>query len=163
MELLGMDDEKGRQVESALHSNLPSYEQEDNQPSFVHEECYNLFDEECNPPIKNFVCGGFEEDLNPPLYDEYENDNLDNAPEEPTIYNHRLDHLKESKGPKWDVSSCSSNLECQEEYVSPDFLDEDEDSKWDIPLCFSNSEIILLDSIKEHNDISFEVLERYQV
>ena len=46
-----------------------------------------------------------------------------------------------------------------------DILDhqEEEDSKWDISLCFSNSEIILIDSIKEHNDISFEILERNQV
>ena len=43
MAFLGMDDEKGRQVESSLHSKLPYYEKDDNQPSVVHEECYNLF------------------------------------------------------------------------------------------------------------------------
>ena len=35
MEFIGVDNEKGEQVESTLHSNPPSYEQEDNQPSIV--------------------------------------------------------------------------------------------------------------------------------
>ena len=98
-----------------------------------------------------------------PTYDEYEDDYLDNASKEPMVYNHRLDHLEEAEGPKWDASSCSWNSECQEEYISSDFLKEEEGSKWDISLCFSNLEITLLDSIKEHNGISFEMLERNHV
>ena len=35
MEFVGVDNEKGEQVESALHSNPPFYEWEDNQPSIV--------------------------------------------------------------------------------------------------------------------------------
>ena len=42
-------------------------------------------------------------------------------------------------------------------------LEEKEGSKWEISLCPLNSEIILPGSIKEHNDISFEILERNQV
>ena len=34
-EFLGMDNEKGEQVEFALHSNISLYEQEDNQPSVI--------------------------------------------------------------------------------------------------------------------------------
>ena len=65
------------------------------------------FYEECNQPIANYVCGGFEEDFSPPIYDECE------------------DGYLEDEGPKWDVSSCSSNSEfsCQEEYISLDFLE----------------------------------------
>ena len=58
---------------------------------------------------------------------------MDNAPKEPAVCNNRLDHQEE------------------------------EESKWDISLCFLNSEIILLDSIEDHNDISFERLERNRV
>ena len=96
-----------------------------------------------------------------PIYDECEDGHLDDTPQA-IDWNNGLDH-QEYEGPKWDVSSCFSNSECQEECISPYFLEEEEDSKWDISLCFSNSEIILLDSIKEHNDISFEILERNQV
>ena len=59
---------------------------------------------------------------------------MDNAPQEPVERNNRLDHQEE-----------------------------EEDSKWDISLYFSNSKVILLDSIKEPNDISFETLERNHV
>ena len=41
--------------------------------------------------------------------------------------------------------------------------EEEDDSKWDVSLCFSNSEIILLYSIEENNDISFKTLRRNQV
>ena len=68
-----------------------------------------------------------------PIYDKYENDYLDHALEEPIICNHGLDHLEETEGHKWDVSSCFSNLECREECISPDFIEEGEDSKWDFP------------------------------
>ena len=76
----------------------------------------------------------------------------------PTVCNHRLDHLEEVEDPNWGVSSCYSNLECQEECISPNFLEEEEDSKWDTSLCFLNLENIFLVSIEEHNDISFETL-----
>ena len=64
------------------------------------------------------------------IYHECEDGYLDNAPEEPTVYNNRLDNQEE------------------------------ENSKWDIFLCFLNSDIILLDSIEEQNGISFETLGR---
>ena len=129
MEFLLMDDEKDIQVESALHSNIPSYEKEDDQPSVVQEECYNLFYEECNQLVTNFSCVGFEEDSNPPIYDEYEDGYLDNAPKEPAVCSKGLDHLKEDEGPKWDVSSCSSNSKfpCQEEFISLDFVEGEDD------------------------------------
>ena len=94
-----------------MHSNPSLYEQEDNQASVVHEECYNLIYEECNQAIANSICGGFEENFIPPIYDEYE------------------DGYLEYEGPKWDVSSCSSNLEfpCQEEFISLDFLEGEDD------------------------------------
>ena len=76
-----------------MNSNPPFYEHEDNWPSVVQEECYNLFYEECNHSITNSACGGFEEYFIPPIYDEYE------------------DGYLEDEGPKWDVSSCSSNSE----------------------------------------------------
>ena len=98
-----------------------------------------MFDEECNHPVTKSSYGGFEEDLSPPIYDEYEDDYLDNALEELAVYNHRLDHLEEFEGPKWDLSSRSLNSECQEEYISPDFLEEVEDSKWNTSLHFFNS------------------------
>ena len=123
MDILGMNNEKGEQAESTLHSNPSIYEQEYNQPSFVQEECYNLFYEECNQHVTNSVCNGFEEDFSPPIYDEYEDGYMDNAPKEPTVCNKGLDHLEEHEVPKWDVSSCSSNLECQEECISLDFLE----------------------------------------
>ena len=54
---------------------------------------------------------------------------MDNALEEPVVCNKRLDHLEEDEGPKWDVSSCSSNSEfsCQEEFISLDFLEAEDD------------------------------------
>ena len=58
----------------------------------------------------------------------YDDDYLDYAPKEPTACNHGLEHLEETEGPKWDVSSCFPNSECQEECISPDFLEEEEDS-----------------------------------
>ena len=69
-----------------------------------------------------------------PIYDEYEDGYLDDAPQETTTCNNRLDHQEEDK-----------------------------DSKWDISLCFLNSEIIFPDSIQEHDDISFETPRRNQV
>ena len=129
MEFLGMDNEKGELVKSTLHSNPSLYEKEDNQPSVVQEECYNLFYEECNQPVTNSVCDSFEEDFIPPIYDEFEDGYLDNAPKEPTVCNNRLDRLEEDEGPKLDVFSCSSNLEFlyQEEFISLDFLEGEDD------------------------------------
>ena len=75
MDILGMNNEKGEQAESTLHSNPSIYEQEYNQPSFVQEECYNLFYEECNQPVTNSICGVFQEYFSPPIYDEYEDVN----------------------------------------------------------------------------------------
>ena len=151
------EDEKGEKLESALHSNLSFYGQEDNQPSDVHEGHTNLLYEECNQHVEVSFSNVLKKDLSMPTYDGYEDDYLNIVPKEPTVCNHRLDHLEEAEGPKWDASSCSSNLECQEEYISPDFLEEEEESKWDILLCFSNLEITLLDFIKEHNEISFKI------
>ena len=88
-----------------MNSNPYFCEKEDNQPSVVQKKCYNLFYEECNQPVTDSVCDGFEEYFSPPIYDEYE------------------DGYLEYEGPKWDVSSCSSNLECQEECISLDFLE----------------------------------------
>ena len=59
---------------------------------------------------------------------------MDNAAQEPTDWDNRLDHQEKK-----------------------------EDSKWDISLCFSNLKISSLDFIEEHNDISFETLGRDQV
>ena len=59
-----------------------------------------------------------------PIYDECEDGHLDDAPKEPTVCNHGLDHLEETEGPKWDVSSCPSNEECQEDFISLDFIED---------------------------------------
>ena len=50
MEFVEVDNEKGEQVEYALRSNLSFYKKDDDQPSVVHEEYYNFFDEECPGP-----------------------------------------------------------------------------------------------------------------
>ena len=42
-----------------------------------------------------------------PIYDEYEDGYLDNAPKETAVSNNRLYHLEVDEGPKWDPSSCS--------------------------------------------------------
>ena len=68
------------------------------------------------------------------IYDEYKDDYLDNAPEEPEVCNNSLDHLEDDEGLKWGIA-----------------------------LCFLKSEIIFFDSIEEHDDILFETLERNQV
>ena len=91
MEFVGVDNEKGELVESALHSNPPLYEKEYNQPIIVQEECYNLLYEDCNNLVTSSVYGGFEEYFSPPIYDE------------------NGDGCLEDKGPKWDISSYSSN------------------------------------------------------
>ena len=65
-----------------------------------------FFYEECNQLVTKSVCGGFKEYFIPPIYDEYG------------------DGYLEDKGPKWDLSSFSSNSEssCQEEFLSLDFI-----------------------------------------
>ena len=42
------------------------------------------------------------------------------------MYNEYGDGYLEDKGPKWDVSSCSSssNSSCQEEFISLDFIED---------------------------------------
>ena len=52
---------------------LSFYEQEDDQPNDVPEECYNdLFYEYCSQPITNSVSGDFKKYFSMPIYDEYE-------------------------------------------------------------------------------------------
>ena len=107
-------------------------EQEDDQPSDAHEEGHpDFLYKDCNHHVEIYVSDVFKEDFIFPIYDECEDGYLDNSPQEPTICNNRLDHQEE-----------------------------EEDSKWDVSLCFSDSEIIFLDSIKEHNNISFETTGR---
>ena len=67
-----------------------------------------MFDEERNRPVASPVYGIFEEDFNPPIYDKYD------------------DSWLKDEGPKWDVSSCSSNskLLYQEELSSLDFIED---------------------------------------
>ena len=48
MAFLGVNNEKGEQVESVVHSNPPFYEQEYNKSGVVQEECYNSCYEECS-------------------------------------------------------------------------------------------------------------------
>ena len=69
-----------------------------------------------------------------PIYDKFEDNHLDDSPQEAIDCNNGLDHQEE-----------------------------EEDSKWDISLCFSDSKIILVDSMGKHNDISFKTLGRNQV
>ena len=71
-----------------------------------------------------------------------------------------MDHLEEAEDPEGNISSCFSNLEGQEEYISPISLEEEWDSKWDTSLCFLKSKINFPDSIEEHNPILFETLIR---
>ena len=125
-------DGKGEQLEPALHFNPFFDEQEDNHHSDIHEESHpNFLYEDYNRHVENSTSDVFKEYFILPIYDACKDGYLDHAPQEPTHCNNILD-----------------------------FQEEEEDSKWDISLCFSNSEIILLDSIEEHNDISFETLGR---
>ena len=96
-----------------MHSNLSFNEQDDHQPNGIHEESHpNLLYEECNEHAENCVSNIFKEYFSMHIYDEREDGHLDDAPKEPTICNHGLDHLEETEGPKWDVSSCFPNSEC---------------------------------------------------
>ena len=71
---------RGEQLESALHSNLAFNEQEDYQPSGIHEESRpNLLYEECNEHVENYVSDIFKKDFSMPIYDD---DYLNNAHEE---------------------------------------------------------------------------------
>ena len=99
--------------------------------SVVHSNF--LFDEERSHPIASLVCEDFEEDFSPPMYDKYE------------------DRCSEYEGPKWDVFSCSSNLELlyQEELISLDFIE-------DIPCEMHEGKHVLGSGIwSEVTDVSF--------
>ena len=76
------EDEKGEQLESALHSHPSFDEKDDNQPSVVMEECYNFFYEECNQLVTSSISGGFKEDFSPPVEEEQEDDQPNNVQEE---------------------------------------------------------------------------------
>ena len=58
-------------------------------------------------------------------------DILSSQDNELCVCNNEMDHLEEAKDPKGDISSCFSNSEGQEEYISPFSLEEKGDSKWD--------------------------------
>ena len=52
-------------------------EHKDDQLSDVKEDGFtNLFSEDCNQPVTNFVSGDFKKDFNMPIYDEYEDEKL---------------------------------------------------------------------------------------
>ena len=89
MAIVGMENEEGEQLGSTPHSNIYLYQWEDDNPS-VMQECYDLFNERYPQPVMNFVSGGFKEISSPPIYDNYEDDKL------------------EDEGPKWDFTSCCS-------------------------------------------------------
>ena len=93
MAFLGMETEGGEQVESVVHSSLPLYESTYEQPRAIKEEYHNFSNEESSLPIASPVYGGFDEVFSPPLYDKYEDEYLG------------------YEGPRWNVSSCSSNSE----------------------------------------------------
>ena len=71
MAFLGMDNEDGELVGSNEHSNIFLYDTKDDQPRAIQEEYYNWFDEESNGPIASPICGGFEEDSSPPMYNKH--------------------------------------------------------------------------------------------
>ena len=74
--------EPHKQKELVLHANSIFYEQKDDQPSDVKEDGFtNLFSEDCNHHVINFVSGDFRKDFSMPIYDEYE----DVVPKKPTI------------------------------------------------------------------------------
>ena len=75
------EDGKGEQLETSLHSNPSFDEQEDNQPSDVHEESHPNFPyEECNQHVEVSVSDVFKEDFNMPLCYQCEDFHLDDAP-----------------------------------------------------------------------------------
>ena len=91
MAVVGLENEEGEKLGSAMHSNIYIYEWEDDQPSVMQEECYDLFNETYPQPVMNFFSGGFKGISNPLIYDNYEDEKL------------------EDEGPKWDFTSyCSS-------------------------------------------------------
>ena len=75
------EDGEVEQLELALHSNPSFDEQEDNQPSDVHEEGHPNFPcEDYNRYVEVFVSDVFEEDFSMPLYCECEDGHLDDTP-----------------------------------------------------------------------------------
>ena len=66
----------------------PSFsKQKDYQPNVVQEEGYkDLFYEEWNHFVENSVSDGFKKDFSLPIYDEYEEDYLDNVSKQPTNF-----------------------------------------------------------------------------
>ena len=74
--------EPHKQKEIVLHANSVFCEQKDDQPSDVKEDgSTNLFFEDCNQLVTNFVSGDFKKDFSMPIYDEYE----DVVPKKPAI------------------------------------------------------------------------------
>ena len=61
MEVLGMDTEGGKQVESVMNSSISLYEHTDDQPSAIQDEYYNLSNEESSLHVASPIYGGFEE------------------------------------------------------------------------------------------------------
>ena len=93
---------------------VPIEVKKDDWSNVVHEEGYKyLFYEKCNHHAINSVNDGLKKYFGIPIYDKYENDYLDHAPEEPVVCNHGLDHLEETEVPKSDFSSCYPNSKCQ--------------------------------------------------
>ena len=118
------EDEKREQLEPAPHSNPSFYEQEDNNPSDVHEESHPNFPcEDYKHHVEVSISNVFKEYFNRPIYDECEDGHLDDAPQEAADCNNGLDHQEE-----------------------------EEDSKWDTSLSFLDSEITLPDSMEKHNN-----------
>ena len=69
-----------------MHANSVFCEQKDDQPSDVKEDGFtNLFSEDCNEIVSNSVSGDFKKDFSMPIYDEYEDEDLDVVPKKPDI------------------------------------------------------------------------------
>ena len=91
MELFKVDDGGREKMKPVVHPSYSFYEHTDDQFGPIHEDYYNLFVEENSLYVASLSYGDFEEVFRSPLFDEYE------------------DRFLEYEGPKWDVSSCSSN------------------------------------------------------
>ena len=80
------EDEKGEQIESALHSNPPFYEKVYGQPSNVQTESHtNFLCEDCRHHVENYGSNVFKGDFSMPIYDECKDGYLDNAPKQPIV------------------------------------------------------------------------------
>ena len=70
----------------SVHLKPSLSKQRNDEPNDIKENgSTNLFSEDCNHPITNYVSGDFKKDSGMPIYDEYDDECLDVIPKKPAI------------------------------------------------------------------------------